>query len=290
MEACILIRGPIYAGICIITVALLRNRIDCASDIARQYNRVFKIISICCQILFPNNNNIICLCLRNPTSPYFCLVCQGLVKVIRSSSRSLISLFFTCKPSTKGISIPNHIFIVWSGRFISRINELRCIIGCSGTIFMEDKPMACRCIYAECHITGNRDFFVILISITLCIANDMTGTFFDLPTFKMIVLILNGISHIHFVNLLSRGSICPECYFFLTKRNIVLIQVGDSIILEQHRIVDYFFSVCFRRQFFCNSSANVRNRQGSSFYGIILICCPTTEIYSFSQSTCTWII
>ena len=150
--------------------------------------------------------------------------------------------------------------------------------------------MAFRSVNTELNVTGNGDFVTILVFIACCMSNDVASAFFDVPPLKMVSFILNGIGHVDGIRLFGRCGICTEGRFLLTERNIILIEVGDLIVLEQHCVVCNRHAICSRRQHTANCSTHVGNTESRGCRRIILICSPATEIHTACQRSGTRII
>ena len=282
--------SSLHLSIRIISGSLLSHSIDNTVNIASFRNGLYKIITIASQILFPDNNRIRCCCIRNPTSIYCNLICQSLVKVILCATGSLVSDCFILKPTAEGIAVTDHISIIRSGRLLTGIYELRSVISSSFAVLIKDKPMSFRSKYAELNITGDRYGLIVLILRPFSVTNNVASALMDIPTFKMIILILNRISHIYFIALLISRRVSAECHFFLAKRDTVFIQVGNTIILEQHRIVGHFFSIMCRRKHPCNICTDLSDRLCRCRRSIVRIRCPSAEIDTVCQCPSTRII
>ena len=109
--------------------------------------------------------------------------------------------------------------------------------------------------------------------------NNITSAFYDIPPFKVVCVVLNGISHIDFIGLFSAGQICAELGFFLPERYFVLVQICDSIFFEKHRIIGNRRSVRFRRKHTAYLCSDPFNRKRCCRWCIIFILRPTAEIY-----------
>ena len=235
-------------SICVISCSLTRHTTDSLANRSCPRKRLIKIIPISGKILFPNNNRIPSCCFRNPARIHCRLISQRLVKVILCSARSLICHGLIRKPATKGIPITNHVSIIRSSRFLARLNKLRGIVGRTLAILIKNKPMTFRCIYTKCNISCYVNNVIVLVSFAFSISCNIRTTFHYIPSFKMMCIILNGISHIDLITLFCRGGICTECHFLLAERDLVFIKISDPIILKQHRIVSHFCSVRGRRK------------------------------------------
>ena len=270
-------------------VILISYSVDCTVNIASFWNWLNKVIAIACKILLPYNNGIWSSCIRDPARIDCSLIGQYLIKIILRIACA-ISFFFRCKPPAKCVSVADHVGIIRTFWFIWRIYELRCIIGCAFAVLIKDKPVAFWCIDTERDISCDCNYVVVLVGCTLCIVNNVAGALFDLPAFKVIVFILYGISHVHFVSLFCRGWICTESDLFLSKRDFVFVQIGDTIIFKQHCIISDYCSICFRWQHATYRGSYVCNRKSRGFCRIISNRCPATEINIISQLPNAWVI
>ena len=237
MEACILFVNTINTYVCVITSTSLYNCVDSLSNCTVQANSFLKVITISCKILSPDDNGIVRLCIWDPACIYSHLVGQCLVEVILCTARCLIGRRFVCKPSSECITIADHGAVSRSGRFVTGVNELWSVVGSALSVFIKDEPMTCWCVDTESDIACNGDVSHILIFRAFFVSNDIATAFYNIPTFKVMCIILNGIPHIDRIRLSCTGCIGTESHLFLSERDVFLIQICDAVVFEQHRIV-----------------------------------------------------
>ena len=208
MEAGILVAYPLIAclvahlGISVIARAPLLYSINNAAYVSGSRYRLNKIVAVASKILLPDDDGVSSCCLRNPARIDCRLVGQGLIEVVLSSTTGLIGNRFVCEPAAEGVAVADHGAVKRPRWLFFGVNELGGVVGCALAVLVEDEPMAHRSVNAKRDIARDCNNVVVLISVPLCIVNDIGFTFANFPSFKVIVLILNGISHIHCVALL----------------------------------------------------------------------------------------
>ena len=271
-------------------IVLISYSVDCAANVSSFGNRLYKVITITRQVLLPDNNRIRGCRLRDPAGVYRYLVRQGLIEVILGATGCLISDALVCKPAAECIAVTCHVRIVRLGRFLSGLDELRRIVGGAFTILIEDKPMSLRCIDAKCDIAGDGDDVVILVLLPFGVSSDIAAAFHNVPTFEMVCVVLDGVAHVDLVALLRSCGIRTESDFFLTKGDLVFIQISNAVVFEQHRIVGHLFAVMCRRQHAANRCTHIGYAERSGVFVVVLISRPPTEIYAIRKSSNTWII
>ena len=197
-------------GISVVACSLLGNFIYRRSDIAVQRDRIIEVIAIPSQILFPDNDGIVSCCLGDPTSIDCDLITEGLIEVILLfCGFEIICNLLGCIPAAESIAVTDHVGIGRSARRICRINELRRVISGAFAVLIEDKPMSFRGVYTKLNISSNRKDCIVFIRCCYrfsikCGTYNIASTFMNIPSFKVILLILHGVSHIHFILLLCR--------------------------------------------------------------------------------------
>ena len=198
-------------------------------------------------------------------------------------------------PPAEGISPTNH-FTVRSGALsnFTGLYKLCCAECRAMSVLIEHKPVSCRSIYGEYHITGNSNICFVFIDPAFSITGNMTASFFDRPTHERMFIIRRRICHVDSIcNLrICIFSCVTVSEYISANRNIIFIQVIYSVLLCQNSIVSYFIQVCNSVfQFLGNGITNVFNRQ--FLYRFQIICClvcPPLEDNAFRQGTHTRIV
>ena len=101
-------------------------------------------------------------------------------------------------PTTKGIAKSLHLAI--SNRLLSDLFvlvELRCVIGCTRTVLVKDKPVALGSIHRELNAAINSDAIAILIEMAIGMSLDMATTLINVPSGKVMSVILRCIDHVY---------------------------------------------------------------------------------------------
>ena len=151
--------------------------------------------------------------------------------------------------------------------------------------------MSFRCVYTELNVSGQCNIIVILIDISISMTRYMAAAFLDIPSFKVMRIILNCVSHVNSIVLLCCSRICTERNFFFTQRDIILIKVCDPVAFEQHRIICDRFSFRYASiELCCGSFSDVSYRHRSCAVGVVLLCGPAFEINSIRKCSDTRII
>ena len=291
METSILVIGAVYTGDGIVAGSLLGDGSDgsahraCSCDGGSD-----KIVPIGIKILLPNQNGIICGGVGNPAGIDGDLVGQGLVKVVLGAAGGLIRHSFVREPAAKGIAVADHERVVGTGGLFGRIHELRRVVGSAFPVFIEDEPMAFRRVDTENHITDDGDGVIVLVHVARRIADDVGAALDDIPAFKMVGVILNGIAHVDGIALLGIGIIGAEGNLLLAKGNTVLVQIGDLVSLEEHGIVHHLCAIAGRRQHAGNSGPDIGYGQRRCGRCVVLIRRPAAEINAIGESARTGII
>ena len=142
-------------------------------------------ITISVQVLRPENDRIGCGCIRCPMGVNRC----SFVK--RIAEFKLVTAFSFGEPTHKRISITDHC--TFSARFMCHIisqHKLRCVIGTTFTVFVEDQPVSSRKIRREHHIIGNHYRCVIRIQAIRHMSHDSPLiTTLDIPPQKGMLIV-----------------------------------------------------------------------------------------------------
>ena len=201
METSIGIVSSIYLSICIISTALLRYGTNVLSHSTRQRDGLFKIISITCNILFPDDNGVGGGCVGNPLG-----VNGGVVRNL-VSKRKLIAI------GTGRIGVPTAERVTETSHFaighrslghLSGTQELRCVVFAALAVLVKHQPVAFRGVYAKHHITRNGNRGAVFVCSTFCPTRNVATTRIGLPAQKGVVVVLRDIGHIHRIR--HRGS------------------------------------------------------------------------------------
>ena len=123
------------------------------------------------------------------------------------------------------------------GRNFSGLDELRCVVCTALAVFIENHPVAFRCIYGKGHITVNRDRSLVCINGTLSIAGNMVSTLFDIPAFKAVRVIRRGVRH---VDRIGNGRLFVRIRDLKSAQSDALfVQIRDRVELEEHGVEFY---------------------------------------------------
>ena len=144
------------------------------------YNLGFhKIVTIACQVLFPDQHRIISLGFCIPLGIYSGTCCQWLSKgEFFGRVRRFVRLIFNGVPTSKGITQTDHIFIVTRlFRNTRSQHKLRGIVFCALSVLIKHQPYTCRRIHRKSDITADYNFFIVGIKGCWCITTCLMASY-----------------------------------------------------------------------------------------------------------------